>query len=326
MVVQNMWMAVGMLVVGFVLLIKGADFFVEGASSVAKQFKIPALIIGMTIVALGTSLPELSVSVSASLRGSNALAISNVLGSNLFNLMVVLGASALIIPLAVDDDVVKKDLPFSMLAALLLLGIGAATGKIGFVAGAIFLGLFIFFIGSMLRRGMKARKEGRESEAQREEEEEAEEIRIFPVWLSLIFIVGGATAIKFGGDFVVDSAVFIAKFFGVSETLIGLTIVACGTSLPELATSLAAAKKNELDMAVGNAVGSNVFNLLAILGVAAVLSPVAMTMENVIDAIVLLVSSGIVWIISKKQGKLDRKAGALMIGLYIIYLVYICIR
>ncbi len=326
MVVQNMWMAVGMLVVGFVLLIKGADFFVEGASSVAKQFKIPALIIGMTIVALGTSLPELSVSVSASLRGSNALAISNVLGSNLFNLMVVLGASALIIPLAVDDDVVKKDLPFSMLAALLLLGIGAATGKIGFVAGAIFLGLFIFFIGSMLRRGMTARKEGRESEAQREEEAEAEEIRIFPVWLSLIFIVGGATAIKFGGDFVVDSAVFIAKFFGVSETLIGLTIVACGTSLPELATSLAAAKKNELDMAVGNAVGSNVFNLLAILGVAAVLSPVAMTMENVIDAIVLLVSSGIVWIISKKQGKLDRKAGALMIGLYIIYLVYICIR
>ena len=153
--IRNMWMAIGFLLIGFVFLIKGADYFVEGASSVAKQFKIPSLVIGMTIVALGTSLPELSVSVSASLKGSNALAISNVLGSNLFNLMVVLGASALIIPLAVDDDVVKKDLPFSMLAALLLLGIGAATGKIGFVAGAIFLGLFIFFIGSMLRRQRK---------------------------------------------------------------------------------------------------------------------------------------------------------------------------
>ncbi|MCR4869327.1 MAG: calcium/sodium antiporter [Lachnospiraceae bacterium] len=324
--IQNMFMAIGLLLIGFVLLMKGADFFVEGASSVAKQFKIPALVIGMTIVALGTSLPELSVSVAASLRGSNALAISNVLGSNLFNLMVVLGASALIIPLSVDEDVIKKDLPFSMLAALLLLVIGATTGKIGFVAGVIFLVLFLSFIFNMVLRAMKARHEGKETAMEQQEEKEAEDIKIHPIWLSIIFIVGGACAIKFGGDFVVDSAVYIAKFFGVSETLIGLTIVACGTSLPELATSLAAAKKNELDMAVGNAVGSNVFNILAILGVAAVLTPVAMTMENVIDAIVLLVFSAIIWLFAKKQGKLDRKAGGLMVLLYVIYLVYICMR
>lgn len=324
--IRNMWMAIGFLLIGFVFLIKGADYFVEGASSVAKQFKIPSLVIGMTIVALGTSLPELSVSVSASLKGSNALAISNVLGSNLFNLMVVLGASALIIPLTVDEDVVKKDLPFSMLASALLLGIGAATGKIGFVAGVIFLVMFAFFLGSMLHRGMRARKEGKETKAEQQEELEAEQIKILPIWLSVVYIIGGAVAIKYGGDFVVDSAVYIAKFFGVTETLIGLTIVACGTSLPELATSMAAAKKDELDMAVGNAVGSNLFNILAILGVASVLSPVAMTRDNVIDDIVLLVFSGIVWLFSKKNGKLDRKAGALMVILYLIYLVYICVR
>lgn len=311
------------LLIGFVLLLKGADFFVEGASSIAKILKVPAIIIGLTVVAMGTSLPELAVSVTASISNNNALAVSNVVGSNLFNLMVVLGASALMNPIIVGKDTIKKDYPFSVLCAILLLVLGFIGMELGRVDGVIFLVIFVGFIFYQVHSALKARSD---SELDKEVEEEVEEIKELPLWLSIVYVIGGAVAIKFGGDFVVDSAVSIAAALGMSQTLIGLTIVALGTSLPELATSVVAAKKGELDMAVGNVVGSNLFNILMILGVAASLSEIAFLQENIIDIAILLVFSLITWVLCWTKGKLDKKEGLLMIILYVAYVVYICLR
>lgn len=312
-----------LLLVGFVLLIKGADFFVEGASSVAKALKVPSIIIGLTIVAMGTSLPELAVSVTASLSNNNALAVSNVVGSNLFNLMVVLGASAFMNPIIVGKDTIKKDYPFSVGCAILLLFLGIVGMELGTSDGVVLLVIFIGFILYQVLSALQARKT---NNFENEVLEEVDEIKEVPIWLSLIFIVGGATAIKFGGDFVVDSAVAIATAAGLSQTLIGLTIVALGTSLPELVTSVVAAKKGELDMAVGNVVGSNVFNILMILGVAASLSPISFLQENIIDIIILLVFSLITWVMCWTKGKLGKKEGFFMVALYVGYVVYICWR
>ena len=312
-----------LLLVGFVLLLKGADFFVEGASSVAKALKVPSIIIGLTIVAMGTSLPELAVSVTASLSNNNALAVSNVVGSNLFNLMVVLGASAFMNPIIVGKDTIKKDYPFSVACAILLMILGIIGMELGTIDGVILLVIFITFIMYQVISALKARKA---NNFEIEVLDEVEEIKEIPMWLSLIYIVGGAVAIKFGGDFVVNSAVAIATAAGLSQTLIGLTIVACGTSLPELATSVVAAKKGELDMAVGNVVGSNVFNILMILGVAASLSPISFLPENIIDIVILLAFSLLTWLLCWTKGKLDKKEGSLMLLLYIAYLVYICYR
>ncbi len=312
-----------LLLVGFVLLLKGADFFVEGASSVAKALKVPSIIIGLTIVAMGTSLPELAVSVTASMTNNNALAVSNVVGSNLFNLMVVLGASAFMNPIIVGKDTIKKDYPFSVACAILLLVLGIIGMELGTVDGIALLVIFIAFILYQVLSALKARKA---NTFENEVLNEVEEIKEIPMWLSLIYIVGGAVAIKFGGDFVVNSAVAIATAAGLSQTLIGLTIVACGTSLPELATSVVAAKKGELDMAVGNVVGSNVFNILMILGVAASLSPVTFLQENVIDIGIFLAFSLLTWLLCWTKGKLDKKEGIFMLLLYVAYLVYICWR
>ena len=312
-----------LLLVGFVLLLKGADFFVEGSSSVAKALKVPSIIIGLTIVAMGTSLPELAVSVTASLSNNNALAVSNVVGSNLFNLMVVLGASAFMNPIIVGKDTIKKDYPFSVACAILLMILGIIGMELGTIDGVILLVIFITFILYQVLSALKARKA---NDFENEVLDEVEEIKEIPMWLSLIYIVGGAVAIKFGGDFVVNSAVAIATAAGLSQTLIGLTIVACGTSLPELATSVVAAKKGELDMAVGNVVGSNVFNILMILGVAASLSPISFLQENIIDIAILLVFSLITWVMCWTKGKLGKKEGFIMMALYVGYVVYICWR
>ena len=318
-----MLMAVILLLVGFVLLIKGADFFVDGSSAVAKILKVPTLIIGLTIVAMGTSLPELSVSITASMAGSNALAVSNVIGSNIFNLIVVLGASALMAPLYVSKDVLKKDFPFSVVCAVLLLILGYIEMELRRYDGIIFLVLFICFIAYQIHSAKKARKAALEAGNAADDEDE---IKNIPLWLAFIYIVGGAVAVKFGGDFVVNSAKEIAAFFGLSENLIGLTIVALGTSLPELVTSVVAARKNQLDMAIGNVVGSNVFNILMILGVAATVSPISFIMENVIDIVVLLGFSLLVWLMCFLRKKLDKLEGAIMLLGYAGYMVYIIMR
>ena len=274
------------LVIGFVLLIKGADFFVEGSSSVAKRLHVPSIIIGLTIVAMGTSLPETAVSVSASLTGNNELAVSNVVGSNIFNLMVVIGVCAMIATVNVAKETIKRDIPFSLICAGLLLflgiaGFGDKAGMIlGHLDGVIFLGAFAGYISYMIKVALEASKEGRKVEIEGASEEE---IRLISVPLSILFIIGGAAAIAVGGDITVDAASRIASDLGMSQTLIGLTIVSIGTSLPELVTSIVAARKNEVDMALGNAIGSNVFNILMVLGIASAISPVSLITENIID-------------------------------------------
>ncbi len=310
------------LLAGFVLLIKGADFFVDGASAIAQKLKVPSLIIGLTIVAMGTSLPELAVSVTASISGNNALSVSNVVGSNLFNLMVVLGLSAVLTPIIVSEDTLKKDYPFSVACAIALLVMGAIGMELGHVDGIILLVVFVGFIIFQVRAGLRHRREVLASGATEDEEE----IKDMPYWQAILFIVGGAAAIKFGGDFVVNSAVDIATAFGLSQTLIGLTIVALGTSLPELVTSVVAAKKGELDMAVGNVVGSNIFNILMILGVAAAISPITFLMENMVDIAILLAFSIITYLFCRTNKQLGKKEGAAMLALYAAYMVYICMR
>lgn len=321
MMTEMIWSVV-LLVVGFVLLIKGADFFVEGSSSVAKMLKVPSIIIGLTIVAMGTSLPECAVSITASVTNNNALAVSNAVGSNIFNLMVVCGISALFTPLLVDKSTLKKEFPFSIICAVLLLGLGYVGMVLGRADGIILLVLFVVFLIWMVRSALKARANALEAE----KNEGADDYEVLPVWRCVVYIIGGIVAIKFGGDFVVDGASAIAYKLGLSQNLIGLTIVACGTSLPELVTSVVAAKKNELDMALGNVIGSNIFNILFVLGIAASISPIAFITENIIDIVILVAMSLLVWVFGWTKQKLDRKEGVIMLLLYAGYLVYICMR
>lgn len=314
----NTFMEIGILIIGFVLLIKGADFFVDGSSSVAKRLKVPSMIIGLTIVAMGTSLPECAVSVTASMSNNNALAVSNVVGSNLFNLMVVCGVCTLFVPLAVSTDTLKKEFPFSIICAALLLVFGL-DGMLGRVDSAIFIVLFAAYLGWMIYLALQARNKALS-------EDNDEEIKLLPVWQCIVYIVGGAAAIKFGGDFVVEGATAIATMLGLSQNLIGLTIVALGTSLPELVTSIVAARKNEIDMALGNVIGSNIFNILLVLGIAGVISPVAIIAENLIDTFILIVVSTLVWIFAWKKKELVKWQGIVMLAIYTAYLVYICMR
>lgn len=304
-----------LLVIGFLLLIKGADFFVDGSASVAKKLRVPSMIIGMTIVAMGTSAPECAVSIAASVKGSNTMAISNVIGSNIFNLMIVCGACALFAPLAVKVSTLKQEFPLSILAAVLLLGMGYMGMSINRVEGIILMVIFVLFLVWMVWEAKKARNNA-----------EAEEIETLPGWKCLVYIVGGLIAIIIGGDVVVDSASAIAAAFGLSQTLIGLTIVACGTSLPELVTSLVAAKKGETDMALGNVIGSNIFNILLVLGVAATVSPMVVLKDNLIDDIILIAVSLLIWIFAWRKKELNRIHGVIMIIIYAAYVVYICMR
>lgn len=311
---ETIWSLV-ILIIGFVLLIKGADFFVEGSSSVAKRLRVPSIIIGLTIVAMGTSLPECAVSVTASLANQNALAVSNVVGSNIFNLMVVCGFCALFSPLAVQKDTLKKEFPFSIVCAILMLVLGYIGMTLGHGDGIIFLVIFVCFLVWMVKSALNARSNTEE-----------DEIELLPVWRCIVYIVGGAIAIKFGGDFVVDGASVIAAKLGMSQNLIGLTVVALGTSLPELVTSIVAARKNEVDMALGNVIGSNIFNILFVLGIAATISPIAFIMENVIDIILLVAMSALVWIFAWTKQKIGRTEGIVMLLIYAAYLVYIIVR
>ena len=314
-----------LLVVGFVGLIKGADFFVEGASNVAKRLRVPSLIIGLTIVAMGTSLPETAVSISASIAGSNSLAISNVSGSNLFNLLVVVGLCAIFQTVDVDKDTIRRDIPYSILAAVLLvvLGmVGVGEGMVlGRIDGIILLAFFAGFLFLMIRSALRARNnEGLQPGS---EEEEAVTQTVF---MSILSIVGGAAAIAIGGDWVVDSASTLAMKFGMSETLVGLTIVAVGTSLPELVTSIVAARKGEVDMALGNAIGSNVFNILLVLGIASSISPIGFIMNNAIDILAVVVATLVCWVVAGKTKQLKRPMGILMVLAYVAYMVYVVMR
>lgn len=318
-----------LLLAGFAFLVKGADFFVEGSSSIARKLKVPPIIIGLTIVAMGTSLPETAVSVTASMVQNNELAVSNVVGSNIFNLMFVIGVCSVLTPIMVQNVTLIRDIPLSFGCALLLLvlgilGIGDKTEMtLGHIDGIVFLIIFAVYIFTMVQSAMKARAAGQKVEIEGVESCETKELSYAK---SILFLIVGAGAIAFGGDLTVDTASRIAIKLGMSQTLVGLTIVSIGTSLPELVTSIVAARKNEVDMAIGNAVGSNIFNILMVLGISATISPVALLRENIIDIIILMIFTVLVWLFAGTKRKISRKEGIIMALTYLVYCGYIIIR
>lgn len=314
-----------LLIIGFILLVKGADYFVEGSSNIAKLLKVPSIIIGLTIVAMGTSLPEASVSVNAALTGANELAVSNVIGSNIFNLLVVVGLSAVVMPMKVKRSVIKKEFPFSVIitVALLLLSLdnlifGAAVNSLSRWDGIVMLVLFAIFLISTLRDALKARKENQDFPD--------DGLPLKSPLISLVYVAIGIVGIVIGGELVVDSATQIAAAFGLSQTLIGLTIVAMGTSLPELATSVVAAKKGESDIALGNVVGSNIFNILLVLGTSAAIHPVLVNMESIADMVLLILLSLMSYYFVITDRKVNRIEGIIMVGAYALYMGYIIMR
>ena len=290
---------------------------------------MPSIIIGLTIVAMGTSLPETAVSVSASLIGNNELAVSNVVGSNIFNLMVVIGVCAMLATVNVAKETITRDIPLSLICAGLLMllgviGLGDKSGMIlGRFDGVILIAFFAGYLFYMVKIALKASREGKNAEIEGGSDED---IKLVSVPVSILFIVGGAIAIAFGGDVTVDAASRIASDLGMSQTLIGLTIVSIGTSLPELVTSIVAARKNEVDMALGNAIGSNIFNILMVLGVASAISPISIIKENIIDMCVLIVFTVCVWIFAGTKKKIGKMEGFCMVAFYLAYAVYIIIR
>ncbi len=311
---MNVAIQLGLLVIGFVLLVKGADWFVEGASGLAEKFGIPQLVIGLTIVAMGTSLPEAAVSVSAALKGSAEITIGNIVGSNILNVLVILGLTSVIKPIAVQRSTVKYELPFVIVISALLMGIGYTDNVVGRVDGIILWALMICYLLYLLKMA--------KSGADVLEEIPGEGGRM-PVWKMLVMIVLGGVMIVLGSDVAVDAATELAKIFGMSERLIGLTIVAFGTSLPELVTSVTAALKGKADIAVGNIVGSNIFNILFVVGTSALITPVAYSATFFVDSIICIATGILLWILVFKNKRLGRIGGAVMLVCYAGYFVYL---
>ena len=288
----------------------------------AKIFKVPTVIIGLTIVAMGTSAPETSVSISAALKGANEIAVSNVVGSNFFNLLVVVGICALLQPINITKSLIKRDYPYSIFATvllLLLLLIGLFVNgqpTLSRFAGVIMLVVFVFYLIILIRFTLISIATGHKVDI--------EEVKTRSLPVSIIFIIVGLAGVIYGGDFVVNSATAIAQTFGMSNTLIGLTIVAIGTSLPELVTSIVAAKKGEADLALGNVIGSNTFNILFVLGISSVVNSITVEFDSVIDTILLIIVNVIVLaIVVKKKSSIGKSVGVVMILMYLIYTGYI---
>ena len=301
-----------LLIIGFVLLIKGADFFVEGSSSLARFLKIPSVIIGLTIVAMGTSAPEASVSINAALAGNNDIAVSNIIGSNIFNGLIVVGICAFISGFKTDKDILKRDMPVNILITAILC-VMIADGRLSRLEGILLLAGMIFYIVNMILSALKTRSSCPDEKS-------------MPLYKSLIFIAGGLVSVIFGGNLVVNNASQIAVSFGVSQNFIGLTIVAIGTSLPELVTSIVATRKGDSGLALGNAIGSNIFNILFILGMSATISPLHILSESVIDCVILLVSGILLFVFAYTKKSMNRTEGAICVLSYIGYTAYLFIR
>lgn len=301
-----------LLILGFVLLVKGADFFVDGASSIAAKLKVPSLIIGLTVVSIGTSLPEAAVSISASLSGNNGISLGNVIGSNMFNLLMVVGISALILPVPTDRDILKRDMPVNI-AITAILFLMLLDGTLNRYDAIILLVMLVAYMFILIRSALKNRVEG-------------DETKVLSWAKSVIFTVCGAVAIIIGGDLVVDNASAIAISLGMGDTLVGLTIVAFGTSLPELVTSVVAAKKGDSGIAMGNVVGSCIFNILFILGMAGVIQPMAAESAFLIDTGILLGITGLMLFFAATGKKTNRAEGAISVLLYAAYTAYIIMR
>lgn len=300
-----------MLIVGFILLIKGADYFVEASSSIAKALRVPSIIIGLTIVAFGTSAPELAVSVTAAIGGNNDIAVGNVIGSNLFNLLVVLGVCGVILPMKVK---LRWDYIATLLVAGILYLLIAFDLELSRADGILLLILFVVFIGLTIRDALINRIQS------------TEEFELLSAGRCILYIVGGLAAIVFGGDLVVDNASKIASSFGLSQNLIGLTIVALGTSLPELVTSVVASKKGENGLAIGNVIGSNLFNILMVLALSATISPITINPLSVQDTMILIVSTIVTLILCRRKNEISRMDGVVMLLIYTAYTAFIIFR
>ncbi|MEG0856292.1 MAG: calcium/sodium antiporter [Terrisporobacter sp.] len=311
-----------LLIIGFLFLIKGADLFVEGAASIARKFNVPAMVIGLTIVAMGTSAPEAAVSITSSLAGQNDMSVANVVGSNFFNILVVLGVSSIITKLPVQNNTIKKDGPFLLLVSGLLLLFGFNL-NISRIEGFIFLAVFAYFLFSTVKSS-KNTTLNNVDEAAISIDVEIDEQASMPktILLSVIGIVG----IVIGGDMVVDSATSIATSFGMSANLVGLTIVAVGTSLPEFVTSIVAIKKGETEIAIGNVIGSNVFNILLVLGLATTIKPITISMLALTDITFMVAITILLYLFMKKDNSLVKKHGIILVAIYIAYMSYTIMR
>ena len=301
------------LVLGFAFLAKGADFFVDGASSIAKRFKIPQIVIGLTIVAMGTSMPEAAVSIKAAISGNADISIGNVVGSNILNILIILGVSAVIFPLAIKKSTQRIDIPIVIGASAVLLILGL-FGKVYFWGGIIMLLAFGGYLAYLFLTAKKNKDEGEETK-----------IKDMPVYKSIIFVILGIVLIICGSEFAVETATNLAKMAGWSDAFIGLTIVALGTSLPELFTSVMAAIKKNSDIAIGNVVGSNIFNILFILGVTSLIIPINFARSFLIDTVISLVCAVLLLVLSLRGGKLRRWGGIIMLTSYLGYFIYLYI-
>lgn len=298
-----------LLAVGFIMLMKGADWFVEGSAGIAKKMGIPQLVIGLTIVAMGTSAPEAAVSINASLKGNAGIAIGNVVGSNILNILIILGISAVLATMAIQKSTFCYEIPFMIFVTVVLIALGMTGEYVTRVEGVILWILFIVYLLYLFRLA----KQG--------SEEEHSEDR--PIWKLLIFMILGGVLVVWGSDVTVDSATEIAKVIGLSERFIGLTIVALGTSLPELVTSVIAAKKGNADIAIGNIVGSNIFNILFVIGTASIIAPVMYQPVFLVDGIIAVLAGVLLWVSVAKTKSLRKPWGIIMLLCYAGYLGYL---
>lgn len=303
-----------LLIVGFVFLIKGSDFFVDGASSIASLLKIPTIIVGLTIVAFGTSAPEAAVSITSAITGNNAMAVSNVIGSNLFNILMVIGISALLGELLMEKDVLNKDLPFLVGITVLFAAFIIIGWNVSQIEGIILLIILIAYVAHLIKSAKKS------------DNANVVEKPKFTLPYSILFIIIGLAGIVIGGDLVVNSASDIAIAFGMSETLVGLTILAIGTSLPELVTSLTALKKGENQLVIGNVIGSNIFNILFVLGASSAITAISLDSSMLIDVTFMVFVTVLCFIFGKTQDKFDRKEGAILVALFIAYMIFAILR
>lgn len=317
--IMEVFLNVVFLVLGFVMLWKGSDWFVDGASSVATKFGIPQIIIGLTVVAMGTSTPEACVSIIGSIQGNADIAVGNVVGSNVLNVLIILGLSALVLPLTLKKATAYIEIPFVIAVTLIMVLLGL-DGKIGRIDGVIFLLLFIVYFVYLF---ISAKKSNQEVLEQSEEQSQGQPK---PLWLSLVLTIVGLAIVVAGSQFTVDTATFLAKKVGLSERIIGLTIVALGTSLPELFTSVTASRKNNPDIAIGNIIGSNIFNILFVLGLAATICPMNYATDFIIDGIFAIGAVVLLLLLILPKKKLARWAGAVMLLGYVAYFIVLLLK
>lgn len=300
-----------LLIVGFVMLVKGADWFVDGAAGLATRFGIPQLVIGLTIVAMGTSAPEAAVSITAALKGSAGIAVGNIVGSNILNVLIILGLTACVATLSVAKSTIRIEIPYMIAISLLLLLFGWTGNTINFWEGVGLWAAFLLYLGYLFRMAKKNKETPPEEETPQ------------PLWKLLLFGIVGLVLIVWGSDVTVDAATALARYFGMSERFIGLTIVALGTSLPELFSSLTAARKGNADIAIGNIVGSNIFNILFVLGTTALITPVPFAARFTVDTIVAVLVGVLLLACVVRSKKLTRPAGIIMLAAYVAYFIYL---